>query len=305
MSPPAAPEWTDLGGGIRVRQSRAYWMNSALLMHTEHAILVDPGVLPSELDDIARAVAEAKPDAITLLLTHAHWDHVLGRPWWPKAEVIAHDAFAAELKGGRARVEQEAARLAAEHGERWPAPFAPFRPGLAVSGLHFTKIGPWRVVFRDAFGHCDSQLSMHLPEARVLFAADMLSDIEIPMLNRPAADYRATLEALVPLAAHGAIETLVPGHGSIARGADAVRERLARDLGYLEALESRARDAKRRGLDLERAQEELSAMEYTGKRAAYSMVDVHRRNVRHAYEAAGPRPRAASKRRAASKPRAR
>jgi hypothetical protein len=50
--------------------------------------------------------------------------------------------------------------------------------------------------------------------------------------------YRASLEALVPLAEHGAIETLIPGHGSIARGADAVRARLRRDFDYLDSLKS-------------------------------------------------------------------
>src|SRR5262245_50220524 len=89
--------WTDLGGGIRVRQSRAYRMNSTLLLHPEHAVVIDAGVLPSELDELAAATREAGSRAVTLLMTHAHWDHVLGRPWWPGARVVAHDAFAPEV----------------------------------------------------------------------------------------------------------------------------------------------------------------------------------------------------------------
>ena len=280
---PAA--WTDLGGSIRVRQSEAYRMNSGLMLDPQHAILVDPGVLPSELDDIARAVNTVRPAEITLVLTHAHWDHVLGRAWWPKARVVAHDAFAAELARDRDRIEAEALRLASEHGERWRAAFAPFAPDLAVSGLHFAKFGNWRVVFRDAFGHSESQLSLHLPEPRVLFAADMLSDIEMPMLNGPVAAYRRTLEALRPLVAHGAIETLVPGHGAIAHGTGAVEARLTRDLAYLDALESGTREALAQGLTLEQARERLAAMEYTGKHSSeYPTLEFHLENIRIAYQ---------------------
>jgi len=291
--PATGSAWTDLSGGVRVRQSRAYAMNSTLLLHPEHAIVVDPGVLPSELDDLKRAVDETRPEQVTLFLTHAHWDHVLGLPWWPDARVIAHDRFAAEVRRDRARILDEVQSLAAEHGETWTAGFEPFAPHEPMSGMRFAKLGPWRVVWRDAFGHCDSQLSLHLPESRTLLAADMLSDIEIPGLNRPPAVYRDTLEALLPLAENGAIETLIPGHGSIASGAE-VLERLRRDLDYLAALEAGVSEAQRRRLSLEQAEEKLAALEFTGKHDG-SMVELHRRNVKIAYQEpaaeGGPRAR--------------
>jgi glyoxylase-like metal-dependent hydrolase (beta-lactamase superfamily II) len=269
--PKASSAWTDLGGVIRVRQSVAYAMNSVLLLDPEHAIVVDPGVLPSELDDLKRAVDESRPAQVTLFLTHAHWDHVLGRPWWPKARIVAHDRFATEARRGRERTLGEAVRIAAEHGE-------------TVSGMRFAKLGPWRVVWRDAPGHCDSQLTLHLPESRTLLAADMLSDIEIPWLNRPPAVYRATLEAFVPLAEHDAIETLIPGHGSVARGAAAVRARLRRDLDYLDALEAGVREARGRGLTLEQAQAKMGGMKLDVSDLGF-MAPVHLENVKLAFEA--------------------
>jgi len=108
--------WTDLGGGVLVRQSRVFWMNSALLLDREHAVLVDPGVLPSELDDLAAAVRAAAPRAVTLVFTHAHWDHVLGRPWWPGAATVGHGELAAELRREAGAI-LEAARRHAGPGE--------------------------------------------------------------------------------------------------------------------------------------------------------------------------------------------
>jgi len=279
-TPGSAAGWLELGDGLHVRQSRAYWMNSVVLLDSVHTILVDPGVLPSELDEIAAFVRTAEPLAVTLLLTHGHWDHVLGRAWWPNARVIAHDACAAEVRARLDHIRREAETLAAEHGERWPAPFEPFQVDEPVSGQRFLKLDPWRLVLRDAFGHSDSQLSVHLPESRLLLAADMLSDIEIPILNGPPAVYRRTLETLGTLAAGDAFDALVPGHGGIAYGADVVRARITTDLTYLETLEREVAAARAAGLTLEAARARLDAMEYVGKHSdGYSMVDTHRRNV--------------------------
>ena len=282
--------WTDLGGGVRARQSRAFWMNSALLLDRDHTVIVDPGVLPSELDDLAARVHEVAPRALTLIFTHAHWDHVLGRRWWPAATTAGHAGLGAELRRDAPAILREAAACAAEHGEAWDRGFEPFEPDVGTRGEQVLGFGPWRLVLREAPGHCDSQLTVHLPDRGLLIAGDLLSDREIPWLDREPAAYRRTLERLERLAREGTVETLVPGHGAIARGAPAMLERVRRDLGYLEALESGVNEARRAGLPLEETQARLAALDYAGKGAAYPMDDVHRENVRFAWERPEPGP---------------
>ena len=282
--------WTDLGGGAHVRQSRAFQMNSVLLLDPEHAVLVDPGVLPSELDDLAVRVREAAPRALTLLFTHAHWDHVLGRPWWPQARTAGAARLGAELRRDADAVLAEAARCAREHGETWDRGFVPFAPDVGLLDGRELAAGPWRLVAREAPGHCDSQITVHLPGRRLLLAGDLLSDLEIPWLDREPAAFRRTLTRLAGLVAGGAVETLVPGHGSIARGASAVLERVRRDLAYLGALEAGVREAREAGLTLEQTQARLAALDYVGRGAEPAMDDVHRGNVRLAWEHAGTEP---------------
>jgi hydroxyacylglutathione hydrolase len=282
-----SPAWTLLAEGIHVRQSSAYWMNSVVLLDSEHTVLIDPGILPSELDDLGRLVHQAEPEAITVIFTHGHWDHVLGMPWWPKARLIAHDRAAAEMRDDTAKIRAEAEALAAQHGERWEKPFTPPRVDEAVSGQRFLKLDSWRFVFRDAPGHCDSQLTVHLPDVNLLIAADMLSDIEIPILNGPPPVYRRTLETLRPLAAGGAFDAIVPGHGGVALGREQALARIDADLGYLDALEREVRAAREAGLTLEAAQEQLSEMSYVGKDSTiYPTVEMHRDNVKFAWDGA-------------------
>lgn len=286
--PASAAAWTDLGDGVLVRRSAAFQMNSVLLLDRAQTVLVDPGILPSELDDLARATREAGPARTLLAFTHAHWDHVLGKPWWPQAETLGHDRFAATVRRDAEHIAREAETLATKHGERWQRGFEPFRLKREVSGLHFLKLDPWKLVFRDAPGHDATSLTIHLPDRRTLIAGDLLSDIEIPALDEPPHVMRRTLEELRLLARNGAIETLVPGHGSIARDAAEVNARIDRDLAYLESLEAGVREAHGRGLPLEGAQERLAAMDYLGKHEALSelsMPETHRDNVRLTYEA--------------------
>ena len=285
MTPSPSGAWVELGGGVLVRQSAVFRMNSVMLVHPEHSVLVDPGVLPSELDDLLGASRARGSSELTLIFTHGDWDHVLGRAWWPEAASVAHDRFAGEIERKRDAILRAASASAAQAGERWDRGFEPFRPRAEVSGLHFGRLGPWRLVYRDAFGHSPSMLSVHLPEHRLLIAADMLSDIEIPLLFEPCRVYRRTLLELLPLAENGAIRTLIPGHGSIAQGSEGI-ERLRRDLAYWDELERGVLAARAGGLSLEQTEERLSAMDYVGKRAEYSMVESHRKNIRIEYEAA-------------------
>jgi len=278
-----AKAWTRLEGGIQVRQSAAFQMNSVVLLHPEQIVIVDPGVLPSELDDLARVVADAGDAPVTLLFTHAHWDHVLGRPWWPTAQTLAHDRFATEVRNDAARILDEIRKLAAKHGESWERGFTPFRPDQAVSGLRFLKLGPWRLVIRDAPGHSLSQVSIHLPDHGTLIAADMLSDIEPPLLDGFCGPYIETLSALRPLAEGGAITTLIPGHGAIARGRDDVLERLRGDLEYLERLEAGVRRAHEEGLSVDAARERLSSLPYPSRGANDQGLAEHLENVDFAY----------------------
>lgn len=280
----AASPWTDVAPGVRVRKSQVFAMNSVVLLDPAQAVIVDPGVLPSELNDLARVVAASRPANITLIFTHGDWDHVLGRTWWPLASTLAHDRFATEVRERRDAILASATAAVAREGEVWDRGFEPFRPQSEVSGLHFQKIGPWRVVTRDAFGHSASMLSIHLPEHQLLIAGDMLSDIEIPLLHQSWRLYRQTLLELEPLAEHGAIERVIPGHGAIARTRDESLARIRRDLEYLDELARRVGDAVHRGLSADESVRALDAMEYPGKQAEYSMVESHHDNVRNVHE---------------------
>lgn len=278
--------WTDLGDGVHVRRSRAYEMNSVVFARDSHALVIDPGVLPSEMAELSAFTAARAPrfENVALLLTHPHWDHVLGRPYFPAATTVAHVGFADEATRDELAIERSARAWIEGAGERWDRPFRAFEPDVKVRGTVPLRLGPFDAVAYDVPGHCASQLAFYFPAERVFVAADMLSDIEIPWLEGPPWVYRQTLKALHWVFEQEDVRALVPGHGAIALGrADGYR-RLLRDLDYLLVLEQRVAAARERGRSLEETQAECATMDYVGRDAAYAMNDVHRDNVRFTYE---------------------
>jgi glyoxylase-like metal-dependent hydrolase (beta-lactamase superfamily II) len=279
--------WTTVAPGVRVRTSRCYAMNSLVLTQDDHALVVDPGVLPSELDDLVRVVSETAPrlDHVALAFTHPHWDHVLGMPWFPGALTLAHAGFADALERDAGEVAAAADRWLAGEAERLPRPFRPFTPRLTARGTAAVRLGPFSVVTYDTPGHNGNHLALWLPEQGVLAAGDLLSDIEIPWLDSPPWVYRASLKSLHWLFEQEDVRILVPGHGPLAHGRAAGYRRLLRDMDYLLHLEEAVRDALDAGLDLEQTRAKLARMDYVGKDADHAMNEVHTENVRFAYEA--------------------
>lgn len=278
--------WTDLGEGAWVRRSRAYQMNTTVLVQDGWALLIDPGVLPSELEDVARFVAERAPrfEQVAIAFTHPHWDHVLGLPWFPAATTLAHAGFFDVLQIEEARIERSAKEYIEGEGEAWPTPFRAFEPTFNARGVVGLQLGPFSFVTHELPGHDPNQLAFHFPARGLFVSADTLSDIEIPWLDAPAWVYRKGLEALTHVFEHEDIRVLVPGHGPLAMGRAAAYRRLLGDLAYLRRLEQGVTSARARGLSLEDTRGELEAMDYLGKDAEYSMNEVHRENIRLTYE---------------------
>ena len=279
--------WSVLADGVRVRTSRCYAMNSLLLTRDEHALLVDPGVLPSELDDMAAAVQADAPrlDRVVLAFTHPHWDHVLGLPWFPGATTFAHAGFADALESELATLRHDADEWIGQQGEKLPHEFQSFTPTMSARGTTAIQLGPFSLVTYDTPGHSSTHLALWFPEAGVLAAGDLLSDIEVPWLDAPPWVYRNSLMTLHWLFEQEDVRVLVPGHGPLAHGRLAGYRRLLRDLDYLLHLEEAVARAWKAGHSLEQARVELAGMDYVGRDADYSMNHVHAENIRFTYEA--------------------
>jgi glyoxylase-like metal-dependent hydrolase (beta-lactamase superfamily II) len=195
-------------------------------------LLIDPAVSVADLDGLAAELAAAGLAPQAGWSTHPHWDHML----WSAAlgEVPRYAAAAAvaifpEIRDESAEYLQQA--VPGHDLDLFGKLTALPEGAIAI---------PWdgppaRLIVHD--GHAPGHGAVFLPGAGVLVAGDMLSDIEIPLLDTeaedPLADYQAGLDGLAAVLPE--VRWLVPGHGHVTDAAG-LRARLDADRRYLDLL---------------------------------------------------------------------
>lgn len=225
----------EVAPGVHVATSQVYTTTSTVVVGADGTCLVvDPAVTASEVDGLADAIRTHGWTPVAVWSTHAHWDHVLdgrgltGLPRW--------SAGASGTDAETLAAERDADPELARTGEA-PAPIAalvaPY-PQRTAGVLDWA--GPPVHVLQHS-AHANPHTALHLPDAGVLVAGDMLSDVEIPLLDLsaddPVGDYLAALDLLASVDA----TVVVPGHGR-AGSADELHRRLVADRAYLAALVS-------------------------------------------------------------------
>lgn len=223
---------------VGVATSRRDLTTSTVVVAGDRALLVDPSWEPDELAGLAAELAEADIEVEAGFATHAHHDHLLWHPGLGSAPRFASPTVADIGAGTRERLVE---RL----GPGWPAELADLVGRVtAHPGRSLEWSGPTvRLLTHDA--HSPGHTALWLPAAGVLIAGDMLSDVELPLLeSSTAAEYAAGLELLRPYAARASV--LIPGHGRPALGATAARRRWLADRAYLDCLLAGADPVDRR-----------------------------------------------------------
>ncbi|UFU06016.1 MBL fold metallo-hydrolase [Ruania halotolerans] len=214
--------------GVLVFTSRTMQTTSTILWHARSAVVVDPAWQADELDRLADLLAERRLTAALGWSTHAHHDHLLWHPRFGSPPRLTSPA---------------AARTAAEHLTEIRTALDLPAHLIALAGEVQAHDGgqlPWdgppaQILTHQA--HAPGHSALWLPESRVLIAGDMLSDIEIPLLeDSTLAQYRSGLDLLAPYARQA--EVLIPGHGRVARAgtSDSPTVRLDADRRYLDSL---------------------------------------------------------------------
>jgi hydroxyacylglutathione hydrolase len=219
--------------------SRALSYNAGVIVHDREALLIDPGLFPDEVDLLRAHIYERGASPKYLAVTHSHWDHVLGPEYFPGVPVIQQQESLAVLAESGTRIEHQVTEWERQAGVHRDMPFLLHEPDETFADRRDLHVGPETVELLHAPGHAPEQLVVYDRAEQMLWAADMLSDIEIPFVMHSLKAYRRTLARLAQLE----VAVLVPGHGSPARTRDEVRARFEADRGYLGELQRRVEAA--------------------------------------------------------------
>lgn len=187
----------------------------------DDVLVVDTRSTASQAREIAADIRRLSDRPVSIVVnTHFHWDHTWGNHALRPATMWGHVRTAERMREDQT----DLIRLLAGHY----ADLAPEFESMTIDPPEhtFTDRASVRVGDREVQlawhgrGHTDSDISIHVPDAGVLFAGDVIENGAPPSFSQGyPMEWAATVEQLLPLAT-GAV---VPGHGAVG------------DLGFLEA----------------------------------------------------------------------
>ncbi|MFL5817769.1 MAG: MBL fold metallo-hydrolase [Conexibacter sp.] len=214
----------------------AIWKTTCTAVRAgDEAFLIDSPILPDELEALPTLLDQAGFAVSGLLVTHADWDHLLGRYAFPDASIGCGETTAARLTAEPGAAQRELREFDEQYLIDRPSPLSlPGVQALPVPG--YCALGERELELHPADGHTADGTAIWIPWAGVLVCGDYLSPGAIPELSPSSSvdAYLATLRRLAPLVEQAT--TIVPGHGEpldSVRAAAILRE----DLAYVEALQ--------------------------------------------------------------------
>jgi len=192
-----------------------------------------------------------------LALTHGHGDHLLGGAAFREAEIYAHaltpGVIRRQLDGWARRWETTPEDAAAR--VIWPT--VTFTEELRLD------VGGKTVRMFPTPGHSEDGVGVLVEEHGILFAGDSVATGIAPAIGD--GDSRV-MEATLGRLAEMEFAVLVPGHGPLLRGAEAIREWLLWVQSYLAGVRQCVRAALDAGADAETAIDAAAFDAFIGER---------------------------------------
>ncbi len=235
--------------------------NAGVFIRDRQAVLVDPGLFPDEVDRIRAHIYAQAAAPTRIVLTHSHWDHVLGPEYFPGVPVVQQQESVAVLAEFGIHIEHQVTEWERQSRVPRDMPFLMPQPDETFTDRLKIALGDKTIELLHAPGHAPEQLVVYDRAEATLWAADMLSDIEIPFVMHSLRAYRQTLERLAQLD----VSVLVPGHGRPAASCADVRARFDADRAYLAELQHRVEAALAAGQGAAETVAACAGMNYSNR----------------------------------------
>jgi hydroxyacylglutathione hydrolase len=249
--------FSEVSPGLWVAQSRGLKMHTGAFISEGEACLIDPGLFPDEIDDIARLIEERGARPSVIVLTHSHWDHIIGPEHFPGVKIVAQEEYVAFTRKNATELVKPLTFWEEHVGLKREKPFVIPQPDETFGESTVIEVGSLILRLEHVPGHAVDQLAVRHEETGAVWVSDILSDIEIPYVSDNLATYERTLQKV----GTWDIRALVPGHGAWTTDKDEIKERIEQDRRYLTELRTRVARALGEGRTIDEAVQACADME--------------------------------------------
>jgi len=205
--------WQEIGDRVFTRRYDFFQQQIGVVLGGRDVLVVDTRSTPAQAREVATELRQLTRDPVSIIVdTHWHFDHTFGNSVFRPAAAWGHVRAAARLRAdGRATIEEVAAEIPAIASDIRETIIDP--PERTIEDRATVAVGD-RMVELSYHGraHTDGDIVLVVPDAKVLFAGDLLEEGAPPSFGDSfPLEWPATVERLLPLVS-GAV---VPGHGAV------------------------------------------------------------------------------------------
>ncbi len=213
--------WEALAGGVHRCRLPFLDVSVGLVLGPDAVLLIDCGTTLSEAQRLADDIGELAGRPVSdIVLTHHHFDHILGSAGFPDARLHGAAPVTAALTSGVDAVREHALGYGAEPDEVDRTIARVRAPDHVVSNT-VISLGDREVrVVHPGRGHTDHDLAVIVPprnpgEPPVVFCGDLIEESADPAVDAGSdlAAWPVTVDRLLTLG--GPTAVYVPGHGAV------------------------------------------------------------------------------------------
>ncbi|MFC4014408.1 MBL fold metallo-hydrolase [Nonomuraea purpurea] len=206
-------QWQEVGDRVYVRRHESFDLNVGLVVGDGHCLVIDTRMSHREATDLIRSIRTVTAYPWTVVNTHAHFDHYFGNALFRPAEIWGHIRCAEEID---------------QYGEQHRAGIIKRRPEQREELEEVTLVPPDHTFTSEAgldiggrmvhlryfgLGHSSNDVVVHVPDAGVLFAGDLVEQGAPPAFGDSyPLDWPATTAAMMESMPEPVV---VPGHGAV------------------------------------------------------------------------------------------
>ncbi len=209
--------WEQLGDGIHRCRLPFLDVTIGLVHGATGTLLIDTGTTLTEAALVKADVADiADGEVSDIVLTHNHFDHILGSSAFEGATVYCAPDVAATIANRSEHLRAEAVRYGADPAEVANAVSALRTPENPVSRANVDLGGVTLAISHPGPGHTRHDLIVVVDaEAPVVFCGDLVEESGDPAFDRDS-DLQAWPSTLDRVLDAGGPEAMfVPGHGAV------------------------------------------------------------------------------------------
>lgn len=209
--------------------------NTTLLRKNGDAVVIDPGVFPTDMDIINQYLEENDLELKAILFTHTHGDHIAGWNYLPEVPLYAGSGLSLKTREQTQKDLSFIENIFRSNGHKATQEVLFPQKVILVENEEEIEVEDFTFQFFHVPGHSIDEAMIYSPDFDAIFPGDMLIKAPYPFILENAFQYRFSLSYMAKILSEKDVTLCIPGHYKEAHEEE-IMKRVNRETAYLDEI---------------------------------------------------------------------